>query len=348
MGYRRVRQVTNWVLVPDDVRSEVLLKTKVGETQSEGEVEGVVYNVSSTSEAYRLEKHAQAEYGIGSYTTVNVQIEVLAQGNRRARKIEGRTIIYTGGSNYLGKDIKPSTGASGDYATKIQNAKQLARKPLPIKAKPQPQPCTMETARPPLLSPSLNFTSAMQHPAPMDVARPLPRSPSLNLASVVPRPASYRGASISGTQAMLSDRGVSLDSTSDDILRDLNEQITRVYEDWKRGLRHTSSRPSTSLKEVSTPTEKDLGDRKRGEKVCEPTRLFPHVMDSLQSKRQTYDSTYKQTSPQASFSRMEDTHTKTSPKIGHGRTTHGGKNRVLPALPEHGACVVEKEGTVDN
>jgi len=116
MGYRRVRQVTNWVLVPDDVRSEVLLKTKVGETQSEGEVEGVVYNVSSTSEAYRLEKHAQAEYGIGSYTTVNVQIEVLAQGNRRARKIEGRTIIYTGGSNYLGKDIKPRRETAGEEA----------------------------------------------------------------------------------------------------------------------------------------------------------------------------------------------------------------------------------------
>jgi hypothetical protein len=341
------------VLVLDDTRPEELLKARVGETQSESEVEGVVYNTSSLNETCRLEKHAQAEYGVGLYATVTVEIEVLAQGNRRARKIEGRTIIYIGGFRSLGQNNTGSTTTMPqDYVVEIKKTKQLARKPLPIKPNPQAQPGTMETAKRLPPSPSLNYTSAFQHSASLDVIEPLPRSPSLNLASVVQRPASYRGASICGTQTMLSERGVSMDSTSDDILRDLNEEISRVYEDWKRGARYASSHSigqaalvsSTRLKEeVSSPCGKDARkkNQERGEELCGPRPLSAHGKDNQPDKHRAYDSAHKYVSSRASYHRSEDISTKgkTRPKPIFQRIAHGGTDKILPDLPEHVARV---------
>ncbi|KAF2687330.1 hypothetical protein K458DRAFT_386158 [Lentithecium fluviatile CBS 122367] len=318
LGYQRVRQVTNWVLVPDEASSESLLKERTGDTQSPNEVEGVIYNVSSSTEAYRLEKHARAEYGVGSYATVPVEIDVLAQKSRRSRKVEGRTIIHISDPTALQLDFSANISSSKDYAAKILEAKEVTRKPVPTHVKPQP---TVTSSKPNLV-----------------------RSPSLNLASVMPRPPTYHGASISQTQNMLLERGGKQDNMVDDILQNLNEEIARVHDEWKNGIGQTKPhsirrRVLSSVvesKEGSKSSKEKPGDGGEGDEVGSPWPLFAHRRDGHTRKEQWRKKpTHGHAGSQESQHPSRNDCMKAGLKSSSNRTSNRYTNKILPALPEH-------------
>jgi hypothetical protein len=190
VGYQRVRQVTNWILVPDDEQSVALLKRRMGEMHTASEVEGIMYMISNVNEADRLEKHAEAEYGAETYKTVTVNIEIVAQGVRRARNIEGRTIIYSGDMEPLEKNAA-SAEPSRDYAAKVLRARQLARKPVSTMST-ESQTRTIESpkAMPRSVTSNLVSKTALpteSQPRNIEGPRPLPRSATSIFGTTMPR-----------------------------------------------------------------------------------------------------------------------------------------------------------------
>lgn len=340
MGYRRIRQVTNWVLVPEETPSEVLLKNRFDKPTPESEVEGVVYSIASTAEAYRLEKHAQAEYGAGSYATVAVEIEILAHGTRRSRNISGQTIVYTGGGVCVNEESNDKPAASKNHAMKIQRSKELARKPLPFR----PHSRLLNLQKPLPRSPSLDSALGFEQSAQKSFDESLPRSPSLHIATVAPRPVTYRGASLRGTQSMISERGVDLNTTSDEIIQSLNAEISMAYNDWK-GVSKVIGCPSERQEALMAPSSQNEKSSQKEvltrhpptqELLPEPTTFGQRKYHEWSKHQMTQDTVRGYLASQGfqHFQQVaEDYHTHTKPDTSsNSMSCESGK--ILPALAE--------------
>ncbi|KAF2244365.1 hypothetical protein BU26DRAFT_569353 [Trematosphaeria pertusa] len=274
-GYRRVRRGTEWVVVrEDELRSPLPGKEGRSSEQEEEGVEGVVYVMSGAEEARRLEDYLRAEYGQDGYEMVGVEIEILAQGLRRARTIEGRTFLYTGELEAIAAKTPAKLIDTKPPAETQKKTKELKRKPLPL----------------PSSSQSSGVTT-------------LPRSPSLNLPTVQPRPACYHGASILGTQAMLSQRA-SLETEEEqrsDAMQNLSNEISVLYKEIKKenettngDLRRRALSSSSAISGISTRTVD--GDVKLQE-IDTPEPLFAKKVAKNETRRDgptqvDWDSTY--------------------------------------------------------
>jgi hypothetical protein len=312
VGYRRVRKVTNWVLVPDKEQSDTLQEHTTKEKTLASVVDGVVYNASSTDETYRLERHAQAEYGVASYATVPVDIEVLAQGSRRARKILGQTIIYIENPPSLDLDLEAVIPTPADHPTKIHKVKQLARKPVPSKQQSVP------------IATSLN----------------LPRSPSLNLAFILPRPTSYHGASLD----------MNSDDILQDLNREIadvydhwkSETIVGILAK-SRSFRRQALSSSMDTRMSSKLIESEPYVRKHDEVISEPKPLFAREKeDNTPEDPRTYNSDKEHSLSEVDLSQcdLNDTMAKSEPSTR--RAADCGVKRKLPPLPKHVAFVSEE------